>query len=211
VAAEPTVLPEAATVYWRPRADGERLDRRGRLWTLTTVAHIVPFVLTAALLCALSWAAIPVAIACLAHAYVIPALYAQRGSNVLRPRPKRSSDSAEQTALGLLGDLVGHDARELHAQTGLIMERGKLGTWLVGEAGALLVRGRKVWCFCVHVNEPDLPSGDRIAHLLLALRSDEQGFATVANLAFAGAPHRVRARMRDLQRPALDRAAKTQR
>jgi hypothetical protein len=211
VAAEPTVLPEAATVYWRPRADGERLDRRGRLWTLTTVAHIVPFVLTAALLCALSWAAIPVAIACLAHAYVIPALYAQRGANVLRPRPKRSSDSAEHTALGLLGDLVGHDARELHAQTGLVMERGKLGTWLVGEAGALLVRGRKVWCFCVHVNEPDLPSADRIAHLLLALRSDEQGFATVANLAFAGAPHRVRARMRDSQRTALDRAAKTQR
>jgi hypothetical protein len=211
VAAEPTVLPEVATVYWRPRADGERLDRRGRLWTLTTVAHIVPFVLTAALLCALSWAAIPVAIACLAHAYVIPALYAQRGANVVRPRPKRSSTAAEQTALGLLGDLVGHDARELHAQTGLVMERGKLGTWLVGEAGALLVRGRKVWCFCVHVNEPDLPSADRIAHLLLALRSDEQGFATVANLAFAGAPHRVRARMRDSQRAALDRAAKTQR
>jgi hypothetical protein len=211
VAAEPTVLPEAATVYWRPRADGERLDRRGRLWTLTTVAHIVPFVLTAALLCALSWAAIPVAIACLAHAYVIPALYAQRGANVVRPRPKRSSAAAEQTALGLLGDLVGHDARDLHAQTGLVIERGKLGTWLVGEAGALLVRGRKVWCFCVRVNEPDLPSADRIAHLLLALRSDEQGFATVANLAFAGAPHRVRARMRDSQRPALDRAAKTQR
>jgi hypothetical protein len=141
VAAEPTVLPEAATVYWRPRADGERLDRRGRLWTLTTVAHIVPFVLTAALLCALSWAALPVALACLAHAYVIPALYAQRGANVVRPRPKTTA-AAEQTALGLLGDLVGHDARELHAQTGLVMERGKLGTWLVGEGGALLVRGR---------------------------------------------------------------------
>jgi hypothetical protein len=210
VAAEPTVLPETATVYWRPRADGERLDRRGRLWTLTTVAHIVPFVLTAALLLALSWAAIPVAIACLAHAYVIPALYAQRGANVIRPRPKTSA-AAERTALGLLGDLVGHEARELHHQTGLVIERGKLGTWLVGEAGALLVRGRKVWCFCIRVNEPDLPSADRIAHLLLALRSDEQGFATVANLAFAGAPHRVRARMRDSQRPALDRAAKTQR
>jgi len=155
VAAEPTVLPEAATVYWRPRADGERLDRRGRLWTLTTVAHIVPFVLTAALLCALSWAALPVALACLAHAYVIPALYAQRGANVVRPRPKTTA-AAEQTALGLLGDLVGHDARELHAQTGLVMERGKLGTWLVGEGGALLVRGRKVWCYCVQVRHPDL-------------------------------------------------------
>jgi len=210
VAAEPTFLPEVATVYWRPRADGERLDRRGRLWTLTTVAHIVPFILTAALLCALSWAALPVALACLAHAYVIPALYAQRGANVVRPRPKTSA-AAENTALGLLGDLLGHEARELHAQTGLVMERGKLGTWLVGEAGALVVRGRKVWCYCVRVNEPELPSSDRIAHLLLALRSDEQGFATVANLAFAGAPRRVRARMGAPMRPALDRAARTQR
>jgi hypothetical protein len=141
---------------------------------------------------------------------VIPALYAQRGANVVLPKPKAGA-AAEHTALGLLGDLVGHEARELHAQTGLVMERGKLGTWVVGEAGALLVRGRKVWCYCVRVNEPDLPSADRIAHLLLALRSDEQGFATVANLAFAGAPRRVRARMRDSMRPALDRAAKTQR
>jgi hypothetical protein len=99
----------------------------------------------------------------------------------------------------------------VHAQTGLVIERGRLGTWLVGEAGALLVRGRKVWCFCVQVKEPDLPSADRIAHLLLALRSDEQGFATVANLAFVGAPRRVRARMRAPMRPALDRAAKSRR
>jgi hypothetical protein len=207
VAAEPTFLPEASTVYWRPRADAERLDRRGRLWTLTTVAHVIPFIATAILLCALAWEATPVALACLAHAWIIPALYAQRGANVVRPRPKTTA-AAEQTALGLLGDLVGHDARELHAQTGLVIERGRLGTWLVGEAGALLVRGRKVWCFCVRVNEPDLPSADRIAHLLLALRTDEEGFATVANLAFAGAPHRVRARMRAPMRPALDRAAK---
>jgi hypothetical protein len=210
VAAEPTVLPEASAVYWRPRADGDRLDRRGRLWTLTTVAHVVPFIGTAALLCWLSWAATPVALACLAHAWIIPALYAQRGANVVRPRPKTSA-AAENTALGLLGDLVGHEARDLHEQTGLVIERGRLGTWVVGEAGALLVRGRKVWCFCVRVNEPDLPSADRVAHLLLALRSDEEGFATVANLAFVGAPHRVRARMRAPMRPALDRAAKTRR
>ncbi len=210
MAAEPTLLPETSAVYWRPRADSERLDPRGRLWTLTTVAHVVPFLATAVLLCALSWAATPVALACLAHAWIIPALYAQRGANVVRPRPKTTA-AAEHTALGLLGDLVGHEARELHAQTGLVIERGRLGTWLVGEAGALLVRGRKVWCFCVQVKEPDLPSADRIAHLLLALRSDEEGFATVANLAFAGAPHRVRARMRAPMRPALDRAAKSQR
>ena len=65
----------------------------------------------------------------------------------------------------------------------------------MGEAGALLVRGRRVHCFCVRVDDPDLPSADRISHLLLALRADEQGFATVANQAFAGARWRVRRRL----------------
>jgi len=174
------------------------------------VAHTVPFIGTAGLLFGLEPLSFPVDFALLAHAWAIPELYARRGANVVRPKPQ-GDEAPERVAVGLLGDLVGHDARELHAQTGLVMERGKLGTWLVGEGGALLVRGRKVWCYCVQVRHPDLPSADRIAHLLLALRSDEQGFATVANLAFAGSPRRVRARMRDSMRPALDRAAKTQR
>ena len=78
------------------------------------------------------------------------------------------------------------------------MERGALGVWLVGEAGALLVRGRRVHCWCVRVPEPSLPSSDRIAHLLLALREDEEGFATVANHAFAGARWRVRRRLAEV-------------
>jgi hypothetical protein len=53
----------------------------------------------------------------------------------------------------------------------------------------------------------ELPSGDRIAHLLLALRADEQGFATVANLTFAGARWRLRRRLAAPLRPALDAAA----
>ena len=52
-----------------------------------------------------------------------------------------------------------------------------------------------MFCWCVKVPDRDLPSGDRIAHLLLALRTDEAGFATVANLAFSGAPWRLRRRM----------------
>jgi hypothetical protein len=101
---------------------------------------------------------------------------------------------------------VGHEARELHARTGLVTERGGLGVWVVGEAGALLVApgGRRVHCFCVHAEDPRLPSGDRIAHLLLALRADEEGFATVANLAFSGSHRRVRRRLPPAQRPALD-------
>ncbi len=146
----------------------------------------------------------PVALILLAHAWIIPELYAQRGANVVRPR-RRTDARAESTALGLLGDLVDHRARELHASTGLVLEPGALGVWLVGEAGALLLpRGqRQVFCWCVGVPDPDLPSADRIAHLLLALRTDEAGFATVANLAFAGAPWRVRRRLRPEMRPAL--------
>jgi hypothetical protein len=198
-------LPETAAVHWRPRLDARRLRARGRTWTLTTVAHTVPFLGTAGLLTALEPLSFPVGLALIAHAWAIPELYARRGANVVRPRP-RAGDAPERAALGLLGDLVGHDARDLHARTGLVPERGEHGVWLVGEAGALLVTpgGRRVFCWCVQVPEPGLPSGDRIAHLLLALRADEAGFATVANLAFSGAPWRLRRRLPPRARPALD-------
>jgi hypothetical protein len=205
-------LPELAGVAWRPRADERSLRRRERIWTLTTVAHAIPFLATAGLLCAISSVLIPVALLALVQAWTIPALYARRGAVVVAPR-RRGDAAAERTALGLLGDLIGHDARALHASTGLVLERGRLGVWLVGEAGALLVRpgGRRVLCWCVRVPAPDLPSSDRIAHLLLALREDEAGFATVANLAFAGARWRVRRRLAPRMRPALDVAARTER
>jgi hypothetical protein len=66
--------------------------------------------------------------------------------------------------------------------------------------------GRRVHCFCVGVNDPELPPSDKVAHLLLALRTDEEGFATVANHAFAGAPWRVRRRLDKEMRPALGAA-----
>ena len=202
------VLPETAAVHWRPRLDAERLRRRGRLWTATTVAHSIPFLVTAVVLLALEPLSFPVAIMAIVHAWMIPELYAARGANVLRPR-RRSADGPERVAAGLLGDLVGHAAREVHGRTGVVPERGRLGVWVVGEAGALLVRprGRRVDCWCVKADAADLPSGDRIAHLLLALREDEQGFATVANLAFSGARWRVRRRLAPAVRPALDAAA----
>jgi hypothetical protein len=207
VACEP--LPELQTVHWRPRVDEGRLGRIGALWTATTVAHVVPFLGAGITLFAIEPLAAPVTLAAFAHAWVIPELYAQRGANVVRPKPSRAGTAAESLSVGLLGDLVGHEARELHARTGLVMERGRLGVWLVGPAGALLIRpgARRVLCYCVRVVDAELPTGDRIAHLLLALRSDEEGFATVANLAFSGARWRVRRRLARERRPALDAAA----
>jgi hypothetical protein len=203
------VLPETERVYWRPRVDERRLALRGRTWTTTTVAHTVPFLGIAGLLVGLEPLAAPVAFVAVAHAWAIPDLYARRGANVLKPRA-RAGEAAERASAGLLGDLVGHAARDLHARTGLVTERGGLGVWVVGEAGAVLVApgGRRVFCWCVKVSEPGLPAADRIAHLLLALRSDEQGFATVANLAFSGAPWRLRRRMHPRTRPALAEAVR---
>ena len=201
-------LPETAAVYWRAPMDAARLRKRGRLWTLTTAAHVVPFLAAGVVLVLIQPLAVAVSLASFGHAWIIPMLYAARGANVLRPRA-RTGPAAERTALGLLGDLVDHDARELHARTGLVVERGALGVWVVGEAGAVLLtaRGRRATCFCVRVADPDLPSADRIAHLLLALRADEVGFATVANMAFSGARWRVRRRLPAEMRLALEAAA----
>ncbi len=204
------MLPETAAVHWRPRMDAGRLRLYARGWTATTVFQVAPMVATAALLVTLHPVAAVVGAILLAPAWAIPERYATRGATVVKPRA-RGGAASEAAAVGLLGDLVGHEARELHARTGLVIERGGLGVWLVGEAGALLVRGRRVHCWCVRVPDPELPSGDRIAHLLLALREDEQGFATVANHAFAGARWRVRRRLPKSQRPALDAAVRLDR
>ncbi len=207
-------LPELARVHWRPRASDGSLTRSARLWTVTTVAHTVPFIASAAVLAAMLPVITPVALILLAHAWAIPELYAARGAAVLRRRPGSSrvadgsSESAERVAVGFLGDLVDHDRRELHRRTGLVLERGELGVWLLGDGGALLVRpgGRRVNCYCVKVTGPALPPSDRIAHLLLALRTDEIGFATLANLVFSGARWRVRRRLAPEAREALQQA-----
>jgi hypothetical protein len=194
-------------VYWRPRASERTLRNEGRLWTLTTVCLVVPFIGVGVGLAWLKPILIAISLIALVHAWAIPELYAARGAAVVKPRT-RVGAAAEQRALGLLGDLLNHRARELHAQTGLALERGQLGAWLVGEAGALLVRpgGRRVHCYCVRVTDPELPSGDRVAHLLLALREDEIGFVTIANLTFSGASWRVRRRLTPDARDALDAA-----
>ncbi|MGA2927676.1 MAG: hypothetical protein ABSG43_17100 [Solirubrobacteraceae bacterium] len=131
-------------------------------------------------------------------------MYAARGANVVRALTPAGPE-AEQRALGLLGDLLDHRARDLHESTGLVLERGQLGVWLIAQVGALLVApgGRRVYCYCVKATGAELPSADRTAHLLLALRADESGLATVANLAFSGACWRLRRRLPRHARAAL--------
>jgi hypothetical protein len=210
--AAPAALPELGSVPWRKRTDAAWLRRHARLWQAWTLLYVLPFTAAGLGMLVLAPLAAPVAIAILLHAWLIPELYAYRGASVVRPKGQRH-ESSEPVAQGLLGDLLGHEERELQRRTGLALERGRMGVWLVGEAGALLIvwGGRRVHCFCVRATDPELPPSDRVAHLLLALRTDEEGFATVANHAFAGAPWRVRRRLPAGMRPALDAARRAAR
>jgi hypothetical protein len=218
-------LPELAGVAWRARVDERALARLDRRWTRSTVGHLAPFLVTAAGLPLLSLVLLPMSVIALVFAWFIPALWAARGAGVLRtPRLGRRDGGglaiggvevgAEDRALGLLGDLVGHDARSVLSDTGFVVEPGRFGTWVVGPAGALLVRGgrgrvRRAQCYCVRATGDDLPRADRIAHLLLALRADEIGFATVANLSFSGACWRIRRGLpSDEARVAMDAATR---
>ncbi len=149
----------------------------------------------------------------------MPSVQARRGARSVVAIGSRRSAAGdadghpERVALGLLADLVGHGERELLARSGLAVHRGLMGTWLVGEQGAFLIRprgrfgGRRVFCWCVRVSSVEgLPAADRVAHLLLAVREDEEGFATVANLAFSGARWRVMRHLRAPERSALESA-----
>ncbi|MFZ0089181.1 MAG: hypothetical protein WAL63_06735 [Solirubrobacteraceae bacterium] len=211
-AASGAELPELAAVHWRPRVDEGSLRRADRMWTLSAVGHAVPFVATAIVLAVLDPLLIPFSLIALGFAWVIPELYAARGAGVLRPPRGRSRasedwnhDRAQSRALGLLADLVDHEARDLLSRCGMALQRGAFGVWLVAPAGALLVRpgGRRVQCYCVRVPDADLPTADRVAHLLLALREDESGFATVANLSYSGSRRRLRRRLAPTGRDGL--------
>ena len=224
-AAERPVLAEAAAIPWRRRTTERTLRRDGRRWTLWTTGIVLTFAGPAALLIWLEPLALPAAAFWFAHGVAVTHMQARRGARSVVPigsersaarkqghdssGPEAEAPSPDEVALGLLGDLVGHEERDLLHETGLALQRGQLGVWLVGEEGAILVRpgGRRVYCHCVRVSEVgDLPAGDRVAHLLLALREDEEGFGTVANINFSGGARRVRRRLHKRSRPALDRA-----
>jgi hypothetical protein len=205
-------LPELEGVAWRRRIDERSLRLRERVSAGYTALYVTPLIVMSVVLVMIEPLLAPIGLVGLFLAWVVPELFANRGAVVMRLSRRREGDP-ERVAQGLLGDLLGHQERELQRDTGLALERGRLGVWLVGEAGALLVRpgGRSVHAFCVRVADGDLPRSDRVAHLLLALREDEQGFATVANHAFVGATWRMRRRIPAVRKPALDMAARAAR
>jgi hypothetical protein len=216
--AEAGGLAEAAELGWRPRTHAGTLRRHELMWTAWTAGVVGFFAAPGlALLWIEPWTA-PAALLCFAHAWAVPRIQARRGAQWVVPigsarsaaRLRDADAGAERVALGLLGDLVGHSEREVLAEAGVALERGRLGIWLVGEQGAILVRpgGRRVDSWCVRVaQQGDLPAGDRVVHLLLALREDEAGFAKVANFGFSGAAWRVTRHLPESTRPAL-RAAR---
>jgi hypothetical protein len=115
----------------------------------------------------------PVALLCFAHAWAVPWIQARRGTRAVIALGSERSAAArdgqtgtEGVALGLLADLVGKEGIDFLKLTGFATYAGKLGIWLVGEQGALLVRdgvvGRRVFAWCVRVGDTDgLPAADR--------------------------------------------------
>jgi hypothetical protein len=202
-------LPEVAALGWERELANERTLRRdGRRWTLWTLWVVALFAAPGLVLLSIEPLTFPITLLCLVHAWAVPMVQARRGARSVVPIGSERSAAADtepdHVALGLLADLVGRTDLAVLRGAGLARHSGLLGVWLVGEQGALLVRGRRVFCWCVRVGDVDgLPAADRVAHLLLALREDEEGFATIANLAFSGARWRVRRHLPESARAAL--------
>ncbi len=210
-------MPEADRLGWnRERATKRTIRRDGRRWTAWTAWVVGLFSVPGVALLWIEPLTFPVALLCFAHALAVPALQARRGAGAVVAMGSEKSAASrdgettgpECVALGLLADLVGRDGIDVVRTSGLAPFRGELGYWLVGEQGAFLLRpslvGRRIFSWCVRVgDESGLPAADRVAHLLLALREDEEGFATVANLNFSGAEWRVRRRLSEGERAAL--------
>src|SRR3954452_24673443 len=103
---------------WRRRASDRSLAREGRIWTLWSIGILITFGLPAVLLVWIEPLAFPVSAIFLGHGIAVLHLQARRGARGVKPIGAPDGHAA-RTALGLLGDLLGHDARRLLNETGL--------------------------------------------------------------------------------------------
>ena len=154
VAAKPQALPELATVPWRARTDARWLRRWQRVWHAWTLLYTVPFLAAAAGMLWLDPITAPVAFVAVAHAWIIPELYASRGATVAAPEGAAPRAVPSRWRRDCSATCSATTSASSSAATGLALERGELGVWLVGEVGALLVTpgGRRVHCFCVRAD-----------------------------------------------------------
>ena len=135
--------PETAAVHWRPR----RWTRRGcalyaRSWTVDDGR---PGRADAArppsLLLSLDPLTVAVGVILLAHAWAIPELYANRGAKVVKPRPRAARPAGARPRSACSATSSATRRASCTRAPGWCSSAGALGVWLVGEAGALLVRG----------------------------------------------------------------------
>ena len=193
-------LPELAAVPWRaPARPTARCARRARLWTLDDGRPRRAVLRGRGRACSLiePYSA-PVALIALAQAWIIPGLYAVRGANTVMPRGARQRATPSRSPRACSATCSATTRASSSARPAWRSSAARSGVWLVGERGALLVvpgGRRRPLLLRDGQRRARCRRRDRIAHLLLALRTDEQGFATVANHAFAGAPWRVRRRL----------------
>ena len=158
MAAEP--LPELAAVHWRPRVDAARLRPQGAAVDARPPSPTSCRSSRRASCCFLVQPlALPVSLAVLRPRLGHPrALRPARRQRRARASPAARRREAEALSVGLLGDLVGHEARALHAQTG---SSSSAGAWARGSSGPParcscgLGRAARACCYCVGVNDPD--------------------------------------------------------
>ena len=153
------------------------LAAAGALWTLTTVAHTVPFMRRGGPAVRARAAVAPGRLdrcSCTRGRSPSSTPGAARTCVGRKPRAddaarsrRRSACSATSSATTRASCTPAPGSCSSAAARRLARRRGRRGARAPG--------GRRVFCWCVRVPEPALPSADRIAHLLLALRDGRGG------------------------------------
>ena len=180
-----------------------------------TALYVTPLIVVAVVLFWLEPLLVPgLARSALVHAWVIPELFANRGAGVVRVSRRSARRAPEQRRAGA----AGRPARPRRARPAAPTPAWRSSA--AGWASGWWARPARCWCApaggactpsaCAWPTRT-CPARTAIAHLLLALREDEQGFATVANHAFAGATWRMRRRLAPRAAPRARRRRRTRR
>ena len=152
------VLPEVAAVHWRQRVDGRRLRLLGRAVDADDRRARRPVPRRRRrCCCALEPLTAPVALASLAHAWIIPELYAQRGANVVRAKPTRATTRRSAPRSGCSATSSTTRRASCTRAPGSCSSAAALGDLARGRGGRAAGQRTTVaacTCWCVRVNDP---------------------------------------------------------